>query len=215
MDDPIEAVVGSEPLLAEIAFPELSSGEATLPDSPPMLQQAPPHEGRYILLYLQQYLRLEETVERECSCAADGTLDLDTSINAAVSHAAMSFGASQCVEAYGEVCCSASPESLQQLEVRVASGTSAISFMLPLLAGHNARVFDLAFSPADSDRFATASEDGSAKVKPIGCLLCPPMVICQPLLSSVFCCRFGSTAQSTRGTGSLPPFTAIWMPSCV
>ena len=40
MDDPIEAVVGSEPLIAEIAFPELSSGQATLPNLPRMLQQA-------------------------------------------------------------------------------------------------------------------------------------------------------------------------------
>ena len=54
--------------------------------------------------------------------------------------------------------------------------------MLPLLAGHNARVFDLAFSPADSDRFATASEDGSAKVKPIGCSHFPRMVACESFL---------------------------------
>ena len=34
MDDPIEAVVGSEPLFAEIAFPELSSGQGPNFDLP-------------------------------------------------------------------------------------------------------------------------------------------------------------------------------------
>ena len=105
--------------------------------------------------------------------------------------------------------------SRQELAVRDAHVTSVLSSMLPLLAGHNARVFDLAFSPADSDRFATASEDGSAKVKPIGCSHFPHMVAYEIVPQTVFCCRFGSTVQSTCSIGRLPPFTATQMLSCV